>query len=220
MLQRQSCADSHHHPGCPCVKVAEACSCVLPGRDLYPPRSSRGGAALPPTPVQVRPLNCEPLRRRRKRCSRLWHGGTGLGVSGGGGAGPQSRGALPAVGAMGASSARAALCVAVLWALGLGQGAPGGPSCGPGRLLRGTGTDARCCGSCSSGKAPRGARLRARLRPGWGQGPGVREPSPGRGWGPREEDGCPDSPCVGSEPLAISQATSCPVWGRSRSFCL
>ncbi|XP_048966432.1 tumor necrosis factor receptor superfamily member 18 isoform X3 [Canis lupus dingo] len=47
---------------------------------------------------------------------------------------------------------RAGLCgVVLLCALGLGR--PGAPSCGPGRLLRGTGTDARCCRPCAPGEA-------------------------------------------------------------------
>ncbi|KAM8956075.1 tumor necrosis factor receptor superfamily member 18 [Lycaon pictus] len=47
---------------------------------------------------------------------------------------------------------RAGLCSFVLLcALGLGR--PGAPSCGPGRLLRGTGTDARCCRPCAPGEA-------------------------------------------------------------------
>ncbi|XP_045331158.1 tumor necrosis factor receptor superfamily member 18 isoform X1 [Leopardus geoffroyi] len=55
-----------------------------------------------------------------------------------------------AAGAMGARGARVALCgVALLCALGLGE-RPSGPSCGPGRLLRGAGTDARCCRLCSA----------------------------------------------------------------------
>ncbi|XP_053432124.1 tumor necrosis factor receptor superfamily member 18 isoform X2 [Nycticebus coucang] len=36
--------------------------------------------------------------------------------------------------------------------LGLGQHLPGSLSCGPRRLLHGTGTDARCCRSCTSRK--------------------------------------------------------------------
>uniref|UniRef100_A0A2I3TKP5 TNF receptor superfamily member 18 n=1 Tax=Pan troglodytes TaxID=9598 RepID=A0A2I3TKP5_PANTR len=46
----------------------------------------------------------------------------------------------------GAMGAFGALCgLALLCALGLGQRPTGGPGCGPGRLLLGTGTDARCC---------------------------------------------------------------------------
>ncbi|KAM8787669.1 LOW QUALITY PROTEIN: tumor necrosis factor receptor superfamily member 18 [Rhynchonycteris naso] len=53
--------------------------------------------------------------------------------------------------AMGARGARAILWgIALLCAFGVGQSSPGGQSCGPGRLLRGTGTNARCCGSCDS----------------------------------------------------------------------
>ncbi|XP_054439551.1 tumor necrosis factor receptor superfamily member 18 [Pteronotus mesoamericanus] len=52
---------------------------------------------------------------------------------------------------MGTRGARAAVWgVALLCALGLGQG---DPRCGPGRLLRGAGTDARCCDSCASAGA-------------------------------------------------------------------
>ncbi|XP_036738697.2 tumor necrosis factor receptor superfamily member 18 isoform X1 [Manis pentadactyla] len=40
--------------------------------------------------------------------------------------------------------------VALLCALGLGQSCSGAPLCGPGLLLLGTGTDARCCRSCAS----------------------------------------------------------------------
>ena len=69
-----------------------------------------------------------------------------------------------AAGAMGARGARVALCgVALLCALGLGE-RPSGPSCGPGRLLRGAGTDARCCRLCSAGKA-RGSRSPLGRRP-------------------------------------------------------
>ncbi|XP_045404757.1 tumor necrosis factor receptor superfamily member 18 isoform X3 [Lemur catta] len=47
---------------------------------------------------------------------------------------------------MGSVGARRALCgVALLCALGLGQVPTGGPSCGPGRLLLGTGINKRCC---------------------------------------------------------------------------
>ncbi|XP_072831969.1 tumor necrosis factor receptor superfamily member 18 isoform X1 [Vicugna pacos] len=54
------------------------------------------------------------------------------------------------MGAMGARGTRLALCgVALFCALGLGQRSARGPSCGPGRLLRGTGTNARCCRSCA-----------------------------------------------------------------------
>ncbi|XP_034527345.1 tumor necrosis factor receptor superfamily member 18 isoform X1 [Ailuropoda melanoleuca] len=54
------------------------------------------------------------------------------------------------MGAMEARGARVALCgVTLLCAVGLGQRPAGGPSCGPGRLLRGTGTDARCCRLCA-----------------------------------------------------------------------
>ncbi|XP_058407980.1 tumor necrosis factor receptor superfamily member 18 isoform X1 [Diceros bicornis minor] len=46
--------------------------------------------------------------------------------------------------------ARVALCcLALLCELSLGQHPAGGPSCGPGRHLRGTGTDVRCCRSCA-----------------------------------------------------------------------
>ncbi|EAW56282.1 TNF receptor superfamily member 18 [Homo sapiens] len=46
----------------------------------------------------------------------------------------------------GAMGAFRALCgLALLCALSLGQRPTGGPGCGPGRLLLGTGTDARCC---------------------------------------------------------------------------
>lgn len=55
---------------------------------------------------------------------------------------------------MEATGARAALYgVALLCAVGLGQRPSAVPSCGPGRLLRGIGNDARCCVSCASGKA-------------------------------------------------------------------
>ncbi|XP_036292382.1 tumor necrosis factor receptor superfamily member 18 [Pipistrellus kuhlii] len=62
--------------------------------------------------------------------------------------------------------ARAALWgVALLCALGLGRGSPaaaqgsaGDPSCAPGRLLRGAGPDARCCGPCASAEACPGGR--------------------------------------------------------------
>uniref|UniRef100_A0A452S8K9 TNF receptor superfamily member 18 n=1 Tax=Ursus americanus TaxID=9643 RepID=A0A452S8K9_URSAM len=54
---------------------------------------------------------------------------------------------------MEARGARVALCgVTLLCAVGLGQRPAGGLSCGPGRLLRGTGTDARCCRLCAPGK--------------------------------------------------------------------
>ncbi|XP_012512929.1 PREDICTED: tumor necrosis factor receptor superfamily member 18 [Propithecus coquereli] len=54
---------------------------------------------------------------------------------------------------MGSVGARRALCgVALLCALGLGQRPTGGPSCGPGLVLRGTGTDRRCCRFCTSGE--------------------------------------------------------------------
>lgn len=57
------------------------------------------------------------------------------------------------MGAMEATGALAALYgVALLCAVGLGQRPTGGPSCGPGRLLRGIGNDARCCVSCASGE--------------------------------------------------------------------
>lgn len=74
----------------------------------------------------------------------------------GGGAGPPKfRGSEGAAGAMRARGSRVALCgLTLLCALGLGHRAAGGPSCGPGRHLRGTGTDARCCRSCAPGKAP------------------------------------------------------------------
>lgn len=76
----------------------------------------------------------------------------------------QSWGARLGDGAMGARGARAALWgVALLCALGLGQRPPGDPTCGPGRLMSGTGTNARCCGPCASGKARRG---RAGMGPG------------------------------------------------------
>ncbi|XP_046518088.1 tumor necrosis factor receptor superfamily member 18 isoform X2 [Equus quagga] len=53
---------------------------------------------------------------------------------------------------MRARGSRMALCgLTLLCALGLGHRAAGGPSCGPGRHLRGTGTDARCCRSCAPG---------------------------------------------------------------------
>uniref|UniRef100_A0A2K6F366 TNF receptor superfamily member 18 n=1 Tax=Propithecus coquereli TaxID=379532 RepID=A0A2K6F366_PROCO len=53
---------------------------------------------------------------------------------------------------MGSVGARRALCgVALLCALGLGQRPTGGPSCGPGLVLRGTGTDRRCCRFCQDG---------------------------------------------------------------------
>ncbi|XP_022370286.1 tumor necrosis factor receptor superfamily member 18 isoform X1 [Enhydra lutris kenyoni] len=56
----------------------------------------------------------------------------------------------PALGAMEARGARAALCgVTLLCALGLGQRPAGALRCGPERLLRGTGTDARCCRRCA-----------------------------------------------------------------------
>ncbi|XP_022370289.1 tumor necrosis factor receptor superfamily member 18 isoform X3 [Enhydra lutris kenyoni] len=55
---------------------------------------------------------------------------------------------------MEARGARAALCgVTLLCALGLGQRPAGALRCGPERLLRGTGTDARCCRRCAPGKA-------------------------------------------------------------------
>ncbi|XP_066126829.1 tumor necrosis factor receptor superfamily member 18 [Saccopteryx bilineata] len=58
------------------------------------------------------------------------------------------------MGAMRARGAPAVLWgIALLCALGVGQSSPGGQSCGPGRLLRGTGTNARCCGSCDSAEA-------------------------------------------------------------------
>lgn len=58
------------------------------------------------------------------------------------------------MGVMEATGARAALYgVALLCAVGLGQPPTRGPTCGPGRLLRGIGNDARCCVSCASGKA-------------------------------------------------------------------
>ncbi|XP_072587037.1 tumor necrosis factor receptor superfamily member 18 isoform X4 [Vulpes vulpes] len=67
-------------------------------------------------------------------------------------AGPSNLPATWAAGAMGAR--RAGLCgVVLLCALGLGR--PGAPSCGPGRLLRGAGTDARCCRRCAPGEAAR-----------------------------------------------------------------
>ncbi|XP_035881045.1 tumor necrosis factor receptor superfamily member 18 isoform X2 [Phyllostomus discolor] len=57
-------------------------------------------------------------------------------------------------GSMGARGARAALWgVALLCALGLGQCTPGVPRCDPGRRLKGTGTNARCCGPCDSAQA-------------------------------------------------------------------
>ncbi|XP_014639262.1 PREDICTED: tumor necrosis factor receptor superfamily member 18 isoform X3 [Ceratotherium simum simum] len=53
---------------------------------------------------------------------------------------------------MQARGARVALCgLALLCELSLGQHPAGGPSCGPGRHLRGTGTDVRCCRSCAPG---------------------------------------------------------------------
>ena len=68
----------------------------------------------------------------------------------------EPRAAMGAAGAMGARVARVALCgVALLCALGLAQRPPGGLSCGPGRHLHGTGTSARCCRSCTPGKAGR-----------------------------------------------------------------
>lgn len=72
----------------------------------------------------------------------------------GGGAGPPKfRGSEGAAGAMRARGSRVALCgLTLLCALGLGHRAAGGPSCGPGRHLRGTGTDARCCRSCAPGE--------------------------------------------------------------------
>ncbi|KAF3820444.1 hypothetical protein GH733_015953 [Mirounga leonina] len=58
------------------------------------------------------------------------------------------------MGAMEARGARVALCgVTLLCAVGLGQRPAGGVSCGPGRLLRGTGTDARCCRLCALAEA-------------------------------------------------------------------
>ncbi|XP_029802501.1 tumor necrosis factor receptor superfamily member 18 isoform X3 [Suricata suricatta] len=51
---------------------------------------------------------------------------------------------------MGARGARVTLCgVALLCALAQAERPAGSPSCGPGRLLRGTGMDARCCRLCS-----------------------------------------------------------------------
>ncbi|KAM7098555.1 tumor necrosis factor receptor superfamily member 18 [Molossus nigricans] len=59
---------------------------------------------------------------------------------------------------MGAGVRRAALWgVVLLLPLGLGRCSPGGPSCAPGRRLLGTGTDARCCGSCAPEACPVGA---------------------------------------------------------------
>jgi hypothetical protein len=53
-----------------------------------------------------------------------------------------------------------ALCgVALLCALGLSQRPVKGASCRPGHFLRGSGTDQRCCHSCTPGK--------------WWQGTGV-----------------------------------------------
>lgn len=72
----------------------------------------------------------------------------------------------PAMGAMEARGARVALCgVTLLCAVGLGQRPAGGPSCGPGRLLRGTGTDARCCRLCAPGKARAGSLSRRAAAP-------------------------------------------------------
>uniref|UniRef100_A0A4X1W3C7 TNF receptor superfamily member 18 n=1 Tax=Sus scrofa TaxID=9823 RepID=A0A4X1W3C7_PIG len=79
--------------------------------------------------------------------------GRGLGASSGGWPPqvPEERcAALGAAGAMGARGVRLALCgFALLCALGLGQRPAGRSSCGAGRLLRGTGTNARCCRSCA-----------------------------------------------------------------------
>ncbi|XP_020953087.1 tumor necrosis factor receptor superfamily member 18 isoform X4 [Sus scrofa] len=81
--------------------------------------------------------------------------GRGLGASSGGWPPqvPEERcAALGAAGAMGARGVRLALCgFALLCALGLGQRPAGRSSCGAGRLLRGTGTNARCCRSCARG---------------------------------------------------------------------
>ncbi|KAM5323668.1 tumor necrosis factor receptor superfamily member 18 [Glossophaga mutica] len=66
----------------------------------------------------------------------------------------QSRASRLGGGAMGARGARAALWgVALLCALGLGQRPPGDQRCGPERIMRGTGTNARCCGRCASAQA-------------------------------------------------------------------
>ncbi|XP_027477809.1 tumor necrosis factor receptor superfamily member 18 [Zalophus californianus] len=67
---------------------------------------------------------------------------------------PQISRLRPAVGAMEARGARVALCgVTLLCAMGLGQRPAGGLSCGPDRLLRGTGTDTRCCRLCTPAEA-------------------------------------------------------------------
>lgn len=90
--------------------------------------------------------------------------GRGLGASSGGWPPqvPEERcAALGAAGAMGARGVRLALCgFALLCALGLGQRPAGRSSCGAGRLLRGTGTNARCCRSCARGKEGPGAPAR------------------------------------------------------------
>ncbi|KAK2499887.1 hypothetical protein MC885_008301 [Smutsia gigantea] len=55
------------------------------------------------------------------------------------------------MGAMRTRGAQLTLCgVALLCALGLAQSSSGALLCGPGLLLLGTGTDARCCRSCAS----------------------------------------------------------------------
>lgn len=149
-----------------------------------------------------------PTPLRAARCSRrvpFLPLGPGRGPRGGAGrggarrmgawwAGPSNLPARWAAGAMGAR--RAGLCgVVLLCALGLGR--PGAPSCGPGRLLRGTGTDARCCRPCAPGEAGKGR----------GTGEGVRGRAQGgplrRGWGVRAltmasvgssaQEGCPSS---------------------------
>lgn len=100
---------------------------------------------------------------------------------------PQISQLRPAMGAMEARGARVALCgVTLLCAVGLGQRPAGGLSCGPGRLLRGTGTDARCCRLCAPGKARAGSlsRRAAARRP----LPALRHPGPLR---PRRAGGRP-----------------------------
>uniref|UniRef100_A0A8D0ZY38 TNF receptor superfamily member 18 n=1 Tax=Sus scrofa TaxID=9823 RepID=A0A8D0ZY38_PIG len=147
--------------------------------------------------------------------------GRGLGASSGGWPPqvPEERcAALGAAGAMGARGVRLALCgFALLCALGLGQRPAGRSSCGAGRLLRGTGTNARCCRSCARGKEGPGAPARrssgaapppraqrklsgSRALPG-----GLKAPSSGQGPGRCAEAGkaegvCPETDCECIQP--------------------
>lgn len=98
-------------------------------------------------------VGCEPFLP----APGIWACGAGSGrarMGAGRGPSPKVSRPRPAMGAMEARGALAALCgVTLLCALGLGQRPAGGLSCGPERLLRGTGTDARCCRPCVQGKA-------------------------------------------------------------------